>query len=192
MPYRDDLTALAARHDALAAEVAGATRELDDARRLLEQARARAKLPVLDHLRIATPCTADWSQMTGDDRARHCGACRKTVYNLSGMTRDEAEALLIEQNGELCARYYQRPDGTILLADCEVGRQRRTARRHLLAAGAVVLLAGAGAAMLASRMDAPPDRDEPVLQGPLRATMGKIDTYRPPTGEAPGGPIEWR
>jgi hypothetical protein len=121
MAYRDDLTALSARHDALATEVAGKTRELEESRRLLDQAQARARLPVLDNIRVAAPCTADWNQMTGDGRTRHCGECKKNVYNLSGMTRDEAEALLIDRNGDLCVRYFQRTDGTILLADCAVG-----------------------------------------------------------------------
>jgi hypothetical protein len=145
MAYRDDLTALSARHDALADEVQQKTRELEASRRLLEQARAQAKLPVLDNLRVASPCTADWNQMTGDDRARHCGDCQKSVYNLSGMTRDEAEALLIEKNGDLCVRYFQRHDGTILLADCTIGVKRRQ-RRRLIAAGAATLLAGGAAA----------------------------------------------
>ncbi len=134
--YRDDVSALAARHDALSAEVAEKQRELTDARNLLEQAKARAKLPVLDNLRVASPCTADWNQMTGDERARHCGDCKKTVYNLSGLTRDEAEALIVEKNGNLCVRYFQRKDGTILLADCEIGR-KRSRRRRWIAAGAV-------------------------------------------------------
>lgn len=141
MSYRDDLTALAARHDALAQEVDQKTRELEETRRLLEQAQARSRLPVLDNLRVASPCTADWNQMTGDERSRHCGDCKKDVYNLSGMTRDEAEALLIERAGNLCARYYQRHDGTILFADCTVGARRRR-RRRWIAAGAVTLLAG--------------------------------------------------
>lgn len=55
MAYRDDVTALSARHDALAAEVAHKTRELEESRRLLEQARTRARLPVLDHIRVAIP-----------------------------------------------------------------------------------------------------------------------------------------
>ena len=150
MPFRDDLTALSARHDALAAEVARKTRELEESRRMLDQAHARARLPVLDNIRVATPCAADWNQMTGDDRTRHCGECRKNVYNLSGMTRDEAEALLIERNGDVCVRYFQRHDGTILLADCSVGVSRRR-RRRLIAAGAATLLAtGAAAAALGS------------------------------------------
>ena len=30
------------------------------------------KLPLLARIRVATPCTADWNAMTGDDRVRHC------------------------------------------------------------------------------------------------------------------------
>jgi hypothetical protein len=41
MAYRDDVTALAARHAALADEVARKTRELEQSRQLLEQARER-------------------------------------------------------------------------------------------------------------------------------------------------------
>ena len=143
MPFRDDLTALSARHDALAAEVASKTRELEESRRMLDQAHARARLPVLDNIRIATPCTADWSQMTGDDRTRYCGECSKNVYNLSGMTREEAEALILEKEGQLCVRYYRRADGTILFADCAIGVRRR--RRRRVIAGAAALLAATGA-----------------------------------------------
>jgi hypothetical protein len=146
MAYRDDVTALSARHDALAAEVAQKTRELDESRRLLEHARARARLPVLDQIRVASPCSANWNQMTGDDRTRHCGACDKDVYNLSGMTREEAEALILERNGELCVRYYQRADGTILLADCTVGMQRKRHQRRTAARAAAVVAGGLAAA----------------------------------------------
>lgn len=159
MAYRDDVTALAARRDALAVEVAQKTRELEDSHRLLEQARERARLPVLDQIQVASPCTADWSQMTGDDRTRHCGACQKNVYNLSGMTRAEAEALLIERNGDLCVRYYQRHDGTILLADCSVGVQRKRDRRRTAARAAAIVAGGlaiaGGAAVYATATEAP-------------------------------------
>ena len=152
MAYRDDLIALTARHDALAAEVATKTRELEASTQLLEQARSRARLPVLDNLRVAAPCNAAWSEMTGDERTRHCGQCQNNVYNLSGMTREEAEALLIERNGDLCVRYYQRADGTILLADCAVGVRKRTRRRRTTAAAAALITGGMLAAVhVASR-----------------------------------------
>jgi hypothetical protein len=85
----------------------------------------------LNNLKIASPCSADWEGMYGDERKRFCGECKLNVYNLSGMTRKEAEALLENSEGRLCVRYYQRADGTVLTADCPVGwakvRQRLSA-----------------------------------------------------------------
>src|SRR5258706_11446069 len=102
--YRDDLAALAARADALTADLAHKQRELADGSRLLDEARTRVKLPVLDNIRVASPCTAPWDNMVGDDRVRHCARCDKNVYNLSGMTRDEAEMLVAGKHA-LCVRY---------------------------------------------------------------------------------------
>lgn len=141
--YRDDVEALSARHTALTHEVASKTRELSDAARLLDEAKTRARLPVLDNIRVATPCSADWAKMSGDERTRACAACNKNVYNISNMTRDEAQALIVEKEGKLCVRYYQRTDGTILLKDCSIGVGRKRKRR-LVAAGAAALLAGVG------------------------------------------------
>lgn len=144
MTFRSDLDALDARHAVLATELSAKTRELEDATRLLEEARARAKLPVLANIRIASPCRADWNEMLGDERARHCNTCDKQVFNLSSMTRLEAEALIVERAGELCARYYARPDGTIILADCSIAAG--AARRRKLVAAAALVLLGTGAA----------------------------------------------
>jgi hypothetical protein len=141
MSYRNDVDALAARHDALAVEVAAKTRELESAAQLLEEAKQRAKLPVLPNIRVATPCRADWNQMTGDDRVRACASCNKNVYNLSSMTRDEAESLIVAKEGKLCVRYFQRADGTILLKDCAVGVAQKRKRR-VIAVGAAALLGG--------------------------------------------------
>lgn len=142
MTYRSELDALEARHEALAEDVARRTRELEDTKALLDESRAKVRLPILDDIRVAAPCSADWSKMTGDARARHCGDCNKHVYNLSEMTREEAHALLVEKEGTLCVRYYRRNDGTILTADCPVGTKRRR-RRRWAAVGAVTMLASA-------------------------------------------------
>ncbi len=141
--FRNDLDALTARRDTLESETARNLRELADTRTLIDAYTARAKLPVLDNIKVAAPCSADWNKMSGDDRARACGDCNKHVYNLSGMTRDEAEALIVEKEGKLCVRYFQRTDGTILLKDCSIGIKRR--RRTRILAGAAVLLAATGA-----------------------------------------------
>ncbi len=151
----DDLKTLAARHAALAAEVAAATREADAARRLLSEARGETHLPVLEDVRVAAPCTAAWTAMTGDDRARMCGECNRHVYNLSAMTREQATALIAEREGRLCVRFFQRADGTILTADCKVGVRRRR-RRRLAIAGATVAVAGAVFAALHKKD--PPDQ----------------------------------
>lgn len=76
---------------------------------------------VLDDIRVATPCNADWDDMSGDERVRFCGKCEKNVYNLSAMSRLEAEALVREKEGRMCVRFFQRPDGTMLTQDCPVG-----------------------------------------------------------------------
>jgi len=85
---------------------------------------------LLDQVRIASPCTADWEAMTGDERVRFCSQCSLHVYNLAQMTREEAEALLREREGRLCARVYRRRDGTVVTKDCPVGV--RKARRWLV------------------------------------------------------------
>lgn len=180
MSYRDDLDALAARHAALEQEVAHKTRELEQATRLLHEAKARSKLPVLDNIRVASPCTAAWSKMTGDERVRHCADCQKNVYNLSDLTRDEAEALIVEKEGRLCVRYFQRADGTILLKDCTVG-VRRKRRRRFVAAGAAALLAAGGAALYAEADDEPDIHEIAGMVAPTREMMGDIA----PAPEAP-------
>ncbi|NVB81773.1 MAG: hypothetical protein HOV81_25485, partial [Kofleriaceae bacterium] len=145
MSYRSDVDALAARKAALDAEVLARTKERDETAKMLSELEARAKLPVLPNIRIASPCTADWNAMTGDDRVRHCAQCDKDVFNLSAMTRVEAEQLIVEKNANLCARYYQRKDGTILLSDCEVGRAQQR-RLRLVGAGLLVTITAAAAA----------------------------------------------
>ncbi|HEY1817964.1 MAG TPA: hypothetical protein VGG74_36730 [Kofleriaceae bacterium] len=175
MSYRDDVDALAARHDSLEHELADKTRELADAANVLEEARAKRRLPLLDNIRVATPCSAKWDSMLGDDRVRHCTECSKNVYNLSGMTRDEAEALLTAKNGDLCARYFQRADGTILTADCTVGVSKRR-KRKLIAAGAAALLSGGGFAAYRSAHRATPH---------VRETGGAISFSTVPAVELP-------
>jgi len=150
MAYRDDVAALAARQASLSDELTAKTRELEAATRLLDEAKEKARLPVLPNIYVASPCPADWSKMTGDERVRMCGQCNKHVFNLSNMTRDEAEELIIEKHGDLCVRYYQRKDGTILLKDCTVGASAAR-KRKLIAAGAAALLAGGGLAAWAAR-----------------------------------------
>lgn len=188
MSYRNDLEALAARHDALATEVATKTKELDAARQLLDDAQQRAKLPVLPNIRVATPCMADWNKMTGDDRVRACADCNKNVYNISELTRDEAEALIVAKEGRLCVRYYQRKDGTILLKDCVIGIAQ-SRKRRVIAAGAAALLAGGGfAAYRLTRQEPAPRMQMGEVSAELTSTIPDRSTQpvnAPPHAQRP-------
>ena len=66
----------------------------------------------LNNIKIASPCSQDWDAMIGSERKRYCGDCKLNVYNLSGMSRTEAENLLSNSEGRLCVRFYRRADGT--------------------------------------------------------------------------------
>jgi hypothetical protein len=96
----------------------------------------------LDNIRIASPCSADWNEMLGDERKRFCSQCSLNVYNLSGMTPGEAENLLLTSEGRVCVRFYRRADGTVLTKDCPVGWQAVKRRVSRAATAFVSLCAG--------------------------------------------------
>jgi hypothetical protein len=99
-------------------------------------------LPQLEKVGIASPCSESWKDMVGDDRVRFCGKCEKNVFNLSAMTREEADALLEQREGKICVRFYRRADGKLLTSDCPVGVQRKRATGvAAVAAGLVAALA---------------------------------------------------
>lgn len=99
----------------------------------------------IDHLRIATPCPISWEQMTGDNRVRFCGHCQLNVYNISELSRIEAEALMASTEGRICARLYRRADGTILTKDCPVGLRALRMRVSKRAAAVFAAIAGISA-----------------------------------------------
>jgi hypothetical protein len=95
----------------------------------------------LDRVQIAAPCYADWNQMIGDERKRHCSECKLNVYNLSAMTEREAENFLINAEGRVCLRIFRRADGTVLTQNCPVGWQaikKRASRTVTAAFGLIV------------------------------------------------------
>jgi hypothetical protein len=101
----------------------------------------------LESIQVAAPCKTTWESMQGDDRVRFCALCKLNVFNLSGMSRAEAETLVRGAEGRLCIRMYRRADGTVLTTDCPVGLAARVKRKaRLVVAGlAAMLLGGIGA-----------------------------------------------
>jgi hypothetical protein len=102
----------------------------------------------LDRVRIAAPCRADWDQMIGNDRARFCGQCNLNVYNLSSMTKAEAESFIAGNEGRLCVRFYRRADGSILTNNCPVGlraiRRRMSSFAKAISSAVLSFFAGLG------------------------------------------------
>src|SRR5919112_503546 len=96
----------------------------------------------LDGVKVAAPCPADWAKMVGDERVRYCNRCELHVYNLSGMTRREAEALVTNTEGRLCVRFYRRADGTVLTRNCPVGLSALKRRAAGVAASALSAVLG--------------------------------------------------
>ncbi len=151
----------------------------------------------IDKLKIATPCQASWAEMTGDERIRFCADCSRNVYNVASLTRDETASLIRETEGRVCLRLYQRRDGTVITADCPVGRRRRwmvaaatTAVATAAAAGIGWLLQDGGEViepMMGDIAPVPyphsgtlsPDKDDPAVPHPpedrdLEVRMGTI------------------
>lgn len=124
----------------------------------------------LANLKVASPCSADWDRMAGDDRKRFCGDCKLHVYNLSGMTKYDAENLLRLSEGRLCVRYFQRADGTVLTQECPVGWAKVRRRLSLAATAAFgMLLSIAGIFGVTSSF------------GRKNIVMGDIKPYTTPT-----------
>lgn len=96
----------------------------------------------IDRLRIATPCPVSWEQMSGDNRVRFCDQCQLKVYNITALSRAEAQSLIASSEGRLCARIYRRADGTILTSDCPVGLRALRMRISKRAAAVFAVLAG--------------------------------------------------
>lgn len=161
-PYRDELSPLRSQLDALRAEAQALDARLGQAdelkKRRAEVAAEASELEkrlrnlhtqtTLDGIRIASPCNASWDDMVGDERVRFCSSCTKNVYNIAGITRDEANVLFREnEGGRVCLRIFKRADGTVITADCPEGVKKKRIRRLAmvaggLAAGAVAAVAG--------------------------------------------------
>ncbi|MCA9818564.1 MAG: hypothetical protein H6677_16725 [Candidatus Obscuribacterales bacterium] len=121
--------------------------------------------------------------MTGDEKMRACSLCSKNVYNISNMTRQEAEDLLLSNEpGSVCVGYFRRSDGTIVTDDCPVGLKRlRNGCRWLLrtAAAAVSLLLsanifGVGKVWASDYLDG----KQLLFSHPKRARFGAANSWK--------------
>jgi hypothetical protein len=145
----------------------------------------KRQLQQLSQIQVASPCSADWDEMEGDDKVRFCGECRRHVFNLSAMDVEEAGAKIAEHADGLCVRFFRRTDGMILTQDCPVGVEQARKRRRLAIRTSVEVTIGLALISAVARalisptlattgMVAPPSsyREPELLAQPVRVTMG--------------------
>jgi hypothetical protein len=99
------------------------------------------------------------------------------------MTRPDAEALIAKHEGKrLCARFYRRPDGTVMTQDCFSVRRaarRAAARTVMLVASLVLGIVGWTAwAFASSRFRDEPPRPRDIE--PFRTVLNWLDPPTPP------------
>jgi hypothetical protein len=115
--------------------------------------------------------------MIGDERVRFCGQCELNVYNLSALTRTQAENLIGGTERRLCVRFYRRRDGSIITRDCPVGlralKLRLSRIRKAVAAALFGFFAGAGGTVVVHHVE--------NLLTDSRMTMGSIEEPAKPS-----------
>jgi hypothetical protein len=149
----------------------------------------------LDIIDVEQPCPVSWDSMRGDERVRFCNECSLHVYDLSAMTRPQAEAMVNEwePGKRMCVRFYRRADGTVITKDCGGGVRaaaRRATRRAAAVCAAILcaMLSPLGLRGFVERsgtapsVTAPQPAPEPVLfPGAMVVRMG--DFACPPAPE---------
>lgn len=141
----------------------------------------------LDKVRIAAPCSADWDDMFGNERVRFCDQCQLNVYNLSEMSKAEAERLIGQTEGRLCVRFYRRQDGSIITQNCPVGLRaikRKLSRVATAVATSVMsFIAGIGVFSIADKpLFRPHVMGRPIMVNPATppTVQGELAVSPPP------------
>lgn len=130
----------------------------------------------LDNIHVAAPCKADWNEMFGDERRRFCAECKLNVYNLSGMTRAEAEKLLINSEGRVCVRFYRRADGSVITQNCPVGWKAFKQRVSKAATAFASIVFGiAGGLGLTALSGKPEEEPNLIKAAAIGANVSKIE-----------------
>jgi hypothetical protein len=133
---------------------------------------------ILNQLTVRTPCPRDWKLMHGDDRVRYCDACGKHVYNFAAMTSDEVVSLIRSQDGRVCGRIFQRPDGTMVTSDCQPALQPASRPWQFKLRSLMAVIAGFAAVFGITRLfwpseDSPPPAPTP-RPGATTVLMGDV------------------
>ncbi len=121
-----------------------AKKELEVAQRLKELSNEPPKPPLvpIEGDKRATTCAWTWEETDSKDKYRYCATCQTPIYNLAGIERLEAEALIFNRENRKKFTLYTRVDGKFMTTDCPVQVKRKN-DLIMLAVGAIVLVVGA-------------------------------------------------
>ena len=87
-----------------------------------------SKKSFLDSIQSPSPCSKNWNEMSGDEKARFCNSCEKDVHNISAMTRKEARKFVAQNSGKACVRFERLGNGKVLTVDTKPHKTRRASR----------------------------------------------------------------
>lgn len=144
----------------------------------------------LEQIHIPAPCSQSWEAMTGEEQARFCERCQKSVHNLSAMTRPEAERLVTRMGGHLCVRIETRVDGSIITREvpAKMGIARRGVFAGLSYAAALLLSGWTGLVQSSRQADAAPAAKHSQAKKPAKSAPPQFvgeDIAPPPVAPAP-------
>jgi hypothetical protein len=97
--------------------------------------------------KTALACPFVWDEVDATEKFKYCAKCQTPIYNLDGMERPEAEALIFNRENRAKFTLYGRADGKFMTTDCPVQAQRKKNLLFSVLAG-LVLLTAAGALIL--------------------------------------------
>jgi hypothetical protein len=89
---------------------------------------------------VPNPCHEDWDKLTPEERGHFCTVCQTKVWDLSSLTKEEAEEFLRETEGDLCVSYEEK-GGEVVHREAPVVPLGRLVRRLPAAAGFSLALA---------------------------------------------------
>lgn len=130
----------------------------------------------VNNLQVAKPCHVGWETMSGDERSRHCAQCQLNVYNIAGMTAEDAQNLIENREGRICIRLVRRADGTVLTKDCPVGIRKYRARAARYASAALATIFGVFSVSYGQQQEwKAPDNSKPkIVRTNIGGKNGKI------------------
>lgn len=113
----------------------------------------RAKLPPkskpapIKADRQSSPCPFKWEGADADAKYKYCSKCQLPIYNLDGIEKSEADALIFKRENKTKFSLYGREDGKFTTSDCPEKSQQQK-KLVMVSLLAIALISGAVALLL--------------------------------------------